>query len=164
MNKTYLGIDNGVSGTIASIDSVGRVTFQKIPVKKELSYTKAKQHISRIDVPKLLKVIEDIAALTDEPMRAIIERPMVNPTRFKATTSALRALEATIIVLEAMEIPYSYIDSRIWQKQLLPSGLKGDELKSASLDIGKRLFPMVKIKHPDCDGLLIAEYARRERL
>jgi hypothetical protein len=86
---------------------------------------------------------------------------MVNSTRFNATLSAIRALEATLIALERSQFPYEYIDSKEWQKVLLPKGLKGsDELKAASLDIGKRLFPSLDIKK-DADGLLIAEYMRR---
>lgn len=47
-------------------------------------------------------------------------------------------------------------------KALLPKGCSGEELKKASLDIGNRLFPQFdNIKHPDRDGILIAEYARR---
>ena len=37
-----------------------------------------------------------------------------------------------------------YIDSKEWQKELLPSGCKGEELKTASRDIGCRLFPKYK--------------------
>jgi hypothetical protein len=48
---------------------------------------------------------------------------------------------------------------------MLPKGVAGEELKKASLDIGNRLFPMfTEFKHPDRDGLLIAEYARRQNL
>ena len=51
---------------------------------------------------------------------ASIERPMVNPKRFEATVSALRALEATLIVLESLNIGKEYCDSKGWQKALLP--------------------------------------------
>jgi hypothetical protein len=87
---------------------------------------------------------------------------MVNSTRFNATLSAIRALEATLIALEESQFPYEYIDSKEWQKLLLPKGLKGsDELKKASLDVGKRMFPELEIKK-DADGLLIAEFMRRK--
>jgi hypothetical protein len=60
-------------------------------------------------------------------------------------------------------LPYRYIDSKSWQKEFLPSGLKGsDELKKASLQVAQRMFPKLdysKIK--DGDGILIAEYARK---
>jgi len=92
----------------------------------------------------------------------LLERPMVNPGRFKATASALRALEATLIVLERLNIPFQYIDSKEWQRHLLPKGIEKDELKKAALDVARRLFPSVQTK--DADSLLIAEYARRMRL
>ncbi|MDA3809619.1 MAG: hypothetical protein PF518_04730 [Spirochaetaceae bacterium] len=93
---------------------------------------------------------------------------MVNPTRFTATLSAIRCLEATIIAFEMYDIPYQYCDSKQWQKELLPAGIKGTpELKKASADIGCRLFPeheeLIQ-KHGDADGLLIAEWARRMNL
>jgi hypothetical protein len=68
-------------------------------------------------------------------------------------------LEATEIVLEELQIPYQFIDSKEWQKVLLPSGLKGDQLKKAALDVAKRLFPKQEIVN--ADSLLIAEYCRR---
>jgi hypothetical protein len=98
-----------------------------------------------------------------EKVIAYIERPMVNPTRFQATASALRALEATLIILEELKIPYIYVDSKEWQKDLLPKELKGEELKEASLNIGKRLFPKIDFTgFKDADGLLIAEWGRRK--
>ena len=162
MSKTYIGIDNGVTGTIAIITPSNRVICEKIPVKVEQSYTKAKQNISRIEVNKL-KIILD-SHVDYENCYALIERPMINPTRWKASMSGIRALEATLTILEMLGIPYSYCDSKEWQKSLLPSGLEKEDLKKASLDIGTRLFPGIQLKHPDRDGLLIAEYARRKNL
>jgi hypothetical protein len=158
--KTYIGIDNGVSGTIGIIYSHGKTEFVKTPVKKEQSYTKKKQEISRV-------VIQDLYEILNIPtdVFALVERPMVNGTRFNASMSAVRALEATLNILELLDIPYQYIDSKEWQKELLPNGVKGsEELKKASKDIGCRLFPQHRElieKHKDADGILIAEYAKR---
>lgn len=164
--KTYIGIDNGVTGSI-SIISGSKVFHFKTPVKKELSYTKIKQYINRIDFSQLGVLL---AKAYFNKVFCLIERPMINPLRWKASMSAIRALEATLIQLEELEIPYQYIDSREWQKELLPSGivknekLKGSKksnlLKKAAVDIAKRLFPSIKTK--DADSLLIAEYARRK--
>lgn len=153
----YLGIDNGVSGSIGILHSVGRPQFYHTPIKKELNYTKVKKWLNRIDVEKLKKILN----LYQEETIVYIERPMVNPGRFQATVSALRALEATLIVLEELNLPYQYLDSKEWQSKMLPSGLKGEELKEASLQVGKRLFPKINFKgFKDADGLLIARYAQ----
>ena len=59
-----------------------------------------------------------------------------------------------------------YVDSKEWQKVMLPKGVKGsEELKKSSLDIGNRLFPQFEEnKHKDRDSLLMAEWARRNNL
>ncbi len=164
-NKYYVGIDNGISGTVAIISPDNKIFFEAVPTKSEQSYTKTKQNITRINAPMLIDMLMK-QGLTIDNCRVVIERPMVNPTRFKASASGLRALEAVLIVVDDMlHLPFSYIDSREWQKALLPKGINGDELKAASLQIGNRLFPQVReMKHKDRDGLLIAEYARRIRL
>lgn len=156
--KTYIGLDNGVSGSVGVLTDKGPQLF-KTPVKNQLSYTKTKQNINRIDVPELILLLQPFAS----PNTMLwLERPMVNPRRFKATMSAIRALEATLIALEILQMPYEYIDSKEWQKNLLPEGLKGDALKPASLNVGMRLFPSVDFKgFKDADSLLIAEYQRR---
>jgi hypothetical protein len=157
----YIGIDNGVTGSIAILNEERDVRyFGPMPVRKCLNYTKTKAWVHRIDYWSLWHILED--AKSAGTSKCVVERPMVNPGRFKATVSALRALEATQIVLEDIRIPYEFIDSRSWQKVLLPHGIEKEELKIASDQVCKRLFPTLTIKHPgDGDSLLIAEYARR---
>jgi hypothetical protein len=161
----FIGFDNGVTNNgIGVIDSEGRAKLYTLPIKKELSYTKEARHITRIDYSNLVLVMGDILKDFGRGILKVgLERPMVNSTRFNASLSAIRALEATLIALEEHSWPYEYIDSKEWQKELLPKGLKGsDELKRASLDVGKRLFPDLNIKR-DADGLLIAEHLRRKQ-
>ena len=166
----YVGIDNGVSGSIGIVSASDAVMLL-MPTRKELSSTKAKRNITRIDWRVLRSVLDvnlHLGSRPRRPIRVFLERPMVNPTRFVATSSALRALEATLIILEANHLSVQYVDSKQWQKVMLPSGLKGsDQLKKASHDIGCRMFPDLAIligRHGDADGLLMAEWARRERL
>lgn len=168
--RIWIGIDNGVTGTIAVVKDGGCLAFIETPIKKEQSYTKKKDIISRIDSEKLVKFFQDIMErenLNHEDFFAVIERPMINPTRFKASISAARSLEATQTILELLQIPYQFIDSREWQKNTLPKGYEGPELKKVSADIGCRLFPtqsdLIR-KHKDADALLIAYYASRANL
>ena len=165
MNKVIVGFDNGVTGTIGVINGLNGNQFIKTPVVKMQDYTKAKKIISRIDVPVLTKFIQD-QYIDKDNIICIIERPMINPKRFVATMSAVRALEATLTILESLGLAYIFCDSKKWVKEVLPSGYSGTaELKKASMDIGIRLFPQFKelmLKHKDADGLLIAEYGRRK--
>lgn len=149
---TYIGIDNGVSGTIGILGK--EPEFHKMPTFESQDYTKAKKRITRIDTEELRIILNGL----EKPF-ILLERPMVNPGRFKATISAVRAFEATLIVIEYLKIPYEVIDSKKWQKEFIP-GYKGKELKSAGVEVAKRLFPGVNVKK-DADGILIAEYARR---
>ena len=163
MSKIYVGVDNGVSGTIGF---VGEDIIPKIyhtPIKKEQDYTKDKKIISRLDYSKFMELFNNY---DKNNIVLLIERPLINPSRFTATTSAVRCHEAELIMIEVMGISFMFIDSKEWQRELLPKGIKGsDEQKKASLDIGNRLFPQFSdFKHKDRDGLLIAEYARRKNL
>ena len=161
---TYIGIDNGVSGSIGVIsEDQSVIEIFDMPTISEQSYTKTKKNITRIDWHVLTQILAKISTA-----KVFLERPMVNPGRFMATMSALRALEATLICVEAAGFPLTYVDSKQWQKVMLPAGIKGaDEQKKASLDIGKRIFPQFSEfieDHGDADGLLMAEWARRNKL
>ena len=153
--QIYIGIDNGVSGSVGWVAPDGQAGYFLTPVFSTLNYTKKAANVNRIDVPTLIEYM---------PVgKVFIERPMVNPGRFQATASALRAMEATLIAVESMGLSYQFIDSKEWQKVMLPSGIKGAaDLKRASLEIGKRIFPQFShLYKGDADGILIAEVARR---
>lgn len=170
MVKHYIGIDNGVTGSIGMIRTQGGITdsvFIETPVFKELSYTKKKQYIHRIDTVQLTLILP-------KPNESFIllERPMINNHGFVASQSAIRALEATLVVIERLGYKrwesYDYIDSKTWQKKFIASSIIGhDALKEASKKIGIELFPLHTKpieKHGDADGLLIAEYLYRYHL
>lgn len=170
-HKIIIGIDNGVTGTIGWVGDgcTAGPSMIKTPVKSEQSYTKAKKNITRVDfiqVQQLLDTLTNHLTFRSDAL-VVIERPMVNPMRFTASCSALRALESTLIAIETLGLARMYVDSRDWQKVLLPKGCQGPELKDASEDIGCRLFPeceKIIRKHGDADSLLIAEWARRAGL
>ena len=162
----FLGFDNGTTSKgIGVVGDKGHKSLIKLPTKRELSYTKQGKYITRINTPALmeeLRLVQEIADKEEEGKVFVgLERPMVNSTRFNASLSAVRTLEATLIALEALNMAYEYYDSKQWQRVMLPKNTIGSkELKKASLDIGKRLFPELNVKG-DADGLLLAEYMRR---
>ena len=163
--KVWIAMDNG-KGTTGIINENGEVElFCLTPTVFGQDYTKAKKNITRINVPALYNLLQPYAPGDGLSVKALVERCMINPARFAQSISSARMMEAQITVLESLKIPYQFIDSKEWQKELLPKGIKGsEELKKASLDIGKRLFPNHVLKHPDMDGILIAEYGRRKNL
>ncbi len=155
--RTYIGIDNGVTGGITVLSEDGILFHIKTPVKNCLNYTKSKAFINRIDFETLKEWLAQAGTNTF----CMIERPMVNPGRFKASVSALRCVEATEILLEMLQIPYQFIDSKEWQKALLPAGLKKEELKRAAESVAKRLFPRATVVN--ADSLLIAQYCKNTK-
>lgn len=162
--RNRVGIDNGVSGSwgIIYADEERPSLFMKAPIKRCRGYQKAKAYLNRIDFVEATRILSE---LSPQNTIVVLERPMVNNSRWTATISAIRALETTLCVLESLRLPIMYIDSKEWQKSLLPPGTKGDDLKTESLAVACRLFPehesLLK-KHKDGDGILIAEYARRK--
>lgn len=155
--KTFVGIDNGVTGGITVLTGDGSIrVHSNTPVAKCLNYTKKKSFINRVDS----SVFRTLIAQAGVNTFVMIERPMVNPGRFAATISAIRCLEATELILEELRIPYQFIDSKEWQKAMLPSGLKKEELKIAASSVANRLYPRLKILNADC--LLIALYCKQK--
>ncbi len=156
--RTFIGVDNGVSGNITILSHIGSIIIHiNTPIKKCLNYTKKKAFLNRIDFQKTLSVFR----LAGENPFCMIERPMITPGRWNASVSAMRCMEATEIILEELQIPYQWIDSKEWQKALLPSGLEKEQLKKAADEVAKRLFPKQEIVNSD--SLLIAEYCRRTK-
>lgn len=173
MSKLYLGIDNGASGSIGVLYGEQPPMYLIPPTKEVQDYTKKANRITRIDQPALESMLMELLFRWREvpeagSVMAVLERPFVNPMAFKTTGRALRSFEAVLITLERLNVPHQFTDSRAWQKEFLPEGLKGaPKLKKASLEVGLRLFPTLSAeikKQKDADGLLIAEWARRHGL
>lgn len=159
MSKTIIAFDNGVTGSCAVLYPDGRSSFVETPTINVRDYQKEVHHCQRIDWRKLIEKLPLDSI-------AVIERPLVNPHAFVATKSALRALEATLIVLETLGIPYTFIDSKEWSKEFLSSALIGKEqMKKGSMEVAIELFPNHRTKieeHEDGDSLLIALYYQRK--
>jgi len=167
----FIGVDNGSTGSVGIIDEQGNGYLFPTPTKSALNYQKTKvKHITRIDVGAFRELLQPFLYLpglqripsNKVPVKVAIERPLINPTRFEATTSALRALEATLIVLESLGLGYEFMDSKDWQKKQLPYISVADKkeypakLKQVSKEVGMRLYPNIDwSKFKDADGILI---------
>ena len=170
-----IGIDNGTSGTIGFICGA-EYEFLETPVIIKLDFTKTKKkQIKRLDVDVFHKLMQSYitkAERNNEALMCYLERPLINPMLFNTSILAVRCFEAELTVIEALKIPYEIIDSKAWQKVLLPEGIsaKGkdkkavkNELKFASMEVAIRYFPKCEKlirKHKDGDGILIARYGK----
>lgn len=169
--RGILFFDNGTTGTIGWIYGGGAsyadYDMIEAPVKKRASFHKEPRSTTVIDVEKLKGTIRgwmEQASLIPKDIIAYRERPMINPKRWQASMSASRADEAETIMLEQLGIEYHYVDSKAWQRHVLPSsgkaGTTSDMLKAESMDIGLKEFKdhpgIVQCirKHGDADGIL----------
>jgi hypothetical protein len=161
----YVACDNGVSGSFAWVnENCSESGVMTTPTFVEQDFQKDKKNVTRVNVRELIAWFHSIP---DTTTRIILERPFVNPMMFNATLSAIRAWEATLIALQGFNFPRQVIDSKRWQKEMLPARCNGKELKVASVQVGCRLFPnhVDWIRDQgDADSLLIAEYSRRNKL
>lgn len=170
MNTTYCGIDNGVSGSFAVIYPDRVSEFRPMPTFSEQNYQKKAKNITRIHFETLFAWLRTIDRKTDESIDrwvVVIERPMVNPGRFQATCSAVRCLESVLIAVGYTDAVRRFVDSKEWQKVMLPKNVTKEALKTASAQIGCRMFPKLRdaiIKHGDADSLLMAEWARQTKI
>lgn len=146
----FIGQDNGITSTVAILSDNGKPVFEKTPVKQ----VKGEKRLNHEGYKKLLEPYSGKAI-------AVLERPMINPSRFKASISAAKCHEAMRICLEELGIPFIVIDSRIWQNPLFTGKYNKLTTKQASLELGNDLFPEFKqSKHTDRDSLLMAYYAK----
>lgn len=165
MDKLYCAIDNGVTGSITFLLPNGNVEFIHTPIKNSLNYQKTKEtHINRVDMNALMCVFENYKYI-DISKVVIMERPFVNPKFFNASLSAVRCFEMELSIAEYYGYSINFLDSKAWQKEMLPAGVSGKALKKVSKEVGQRLFPNLNWKgFKDADSLLMAEYARRHNL
>ena len=182
------GLDNGATGTISCIVKYPNndydIFFQKTPSYTALDYQQSIQYIARIDWKKLKYWFEDILKqvkdnyyknynVEEKDLKPLIvlERPMINADRFKQSKNAAREFEATLIVLEMLNLENNYIiiDSKKWQHYFFGKNTILLDLKKASLEKGieflllfkKRYKNLIEIakNHGDADSLLISKFA-----
>lgn len=164
-----IGLDNGTTGSMSVWDSnLNVMGLHNLPIKKELDYTKEVKHITRIDYPGMCELLTQIKAGTNNDLHVYMEKPfMCGPKCMQSSINAFRCFESELIALEECEIGYTVINSKDWQKHVLPHGIKGSaELKKAALDVARRLYPYLseKLTKANADSVLIAHHFKTEMI
>ncbi len=162
-----IGLDNGTTGSLSVYDtSLNIMALHTLPVKKELDYTKKAKHITRIDFPGMCELFARLKKDTNNDIHVYMEKPFTGGAMFMQNSiKAFRCFEAELIALEECGIGYTVINSKDWQKKLIPQGIKGStELKKASLEIARRLYPYLseKLNLSNADSVLIAHHFKSE--
>lgn len=165
MNTLTLGIDNGVTGSLAGISDKCLRFLHPVPVTKSRDFTQRESNTTHINVPSLVAFLLTAAADYDD-VQVVMERPLRNPRLFAASLSAAASYEATRIALaQALAFaPVTVLDSRNWQHALLP-GVKGSKaLKLASAKLCDELFPGFRSDAglKDGDSALMALWFERQ--
>lgn len=165
LNPVFVGFDNGTTGTYGVVDYAGKaIAFGETPVKTVRDYTLKIRHITRIDVLAVMRLLHIFAGLGSK-LVVVTERPLLNPRLFRGSVSAVRAYEALLIAIElAGGTVARTVDIRNWMAEYTPLS-EVQDTKENSARIGVELFPQFADEiagHGDADGLLMAEYARRE--
>ena len=159
-NRTYVGIDNGVTGSI-SILNKGWMVCYPMPVKKTKNYQKGEGgYIHRVDRHELIDIFRS-RNLIGNDVCFMVERPMVNPGRTFATYSALRSFEVLLTVLEEFDLKFVVVDSREWQGYLVSRKISGDsdDLKGQSKEMAYLLYPDIDLSNVnDGDSVMLAHY------
>lgn len=139
----FAGLDPGVLGGIAIIDSTGVV-------------------VRVTQMPQTDRAILDV--LTGFPPERSISRACIELVHSRPGMSVRamftfgRGYGALQMALAALRIPYEEVTPRRWQGAL--GCLTGGD-KNVSKARAQQLFPSIKCTHAIADALLIAEYCRR---
>ena len=150
MEKTYIGIDPGISGAVGFIFPDGSATV--------------------VDCPATLGEIRGVLMGFDGSQAvAVVEK--VNPFFKSSAKSAFTFgmnFAAWQMLLTCLKIPYDLVAPRVWQKLIYDSAKKLDNPKQQSFERASRLFPDLefktkrgKILDGRTDAMLITEFTRR---
>lgn len=153
--STYMGIDNGVSGSIGIIsDGSPRLIHAR-----EYTRSKPKRKGSlECDPFAILRILDEA-----KPDGVVLERPFRG--QFRNTEVSAAHFDSVVrTILETRGIPFIQVDSKKWQGPLLGI-VKAGETKSTSLSLGKRRWPSLAAEiedQGDADALFMAVHAMHE--
>lgn len=179
------GLDNGTTGSIACIIPEKQyIDYLETPSFECNDYTQEVKKMRRIDIYVLKEWFEKHIKFAKKIYKnkikviVILERPMVNPQRFKESGYALRAFESTLITIEMLKLDYIIIDSKKWQHHFFGTNTTQIDLKKESKKLSLEILTkyekdniheldisnMKKLieSHGDGDSLLMCRYTEEK--
>lgn len=155
----YIGIDNGLSGGIVSVEGPGKIQ------DKWVMPTRGKVKGNEVDAKAFFEILDGWAF---DNITVFLETPGKFAKGVQAISSMWDSYGAIRGVLEALKIRHERITPQAWQKVML-IGCKAGDTKPAALLRAKQLWPHETwLETPRCktphsgliDAALIAEYGR----
>lgn len=140
----YIGIDNGISGAITAYNSE---TLEVISIPMPIvSVQKAKGNKNEYNIPEIIKwfsQFRDVAKI------AVLEKAQPFPGQGAVSMFSIgRGLGIMEGILAAMEIPYTIVHPKTWQKKMF-EGMPQRDTKQSSILTACRLFPGAKFYGSD---------------
>jgi crossover junction endodeoxyribonuclease RuvC len=164
----YLGIDPGFDGALSVIDDTGRALVFDAPTltvvkKAPRGKMKTKREYALPEVHQLLH------RFSGQDVIAVIEQTSSRPGQGVVSMwTQGYGVGVWEMALAANAIPFTRVNPRKWKNAML-QGVGTD--KDASMLRAQQLFPHVELLGPKggakdgrAEALLLAEYARRERM
>lgn len=148
-----IGIDVGVSGAIAVVESNGSlVTLQDLPI---VVYGKLKW----VDAPELVSIIRE--ARQGRPAQAFVEHVHAMPKLSTVAANAMgRTFGSVVAAVQMAGVSLELVSPQKWKRDL---GVTSD--KDGSLSRARCLFPTADLHrvkdHNRAEALLIVHYAQR---
>jgi len=150
-----LGVDPGLTGALALLDSDGMPEFvADLPVIRDRS-------LAWIDGGALQSMLLEV--LHGRPCRAVVERVSAMPRQGVASVFTFGVGLGSILgTLQTLRLPLEFVTPATWKRAL---GLSSD--KRESLDKARLLFPCAELHLAKHDGraeaLLLAHFAQTRR-
>jgi len=142
---TTIGIDPGINGGIAWIDSTGDIAVEKMPDT----------------ILDLWELIESIKVNAGNAVKAYLETVHSSPQMgVKSAFTFGNGYGHLEMALTAAGIPFERVRPQAWQKEM-GCLTKGD--KNVSKRKAQELFPGTKVTHAIADSMLIAAYGERTK-
>lgn len=163
----FVGIDPGVHGGLAVVDSFGNAKLAKhFPIVSVLKSTKGKK--TEFDFGGIRDLFDEVAGMPGFK-RAWLESVSSMPTDSRQSAFTFGgSFWALRMALADREIPYETVRPRLWQEEMLKGVAHNSSkmLRDAYLAKARTMFPAVDLsKKKDAEiaaALLIAEFGRRQ--
>lgn len=175
----HIGIDPGVTGAVAELDSETReIHFWDTPTVQVRS---GKTFKNMLDAPRCVAILQSLSA--GREVKVVIEKVNAMPPRFSkpgadgeeagavrgsmGVTSAFsfgKGYGIWLGILAALFIPFEEVHPVTWKKALMADmGKEKDASRVKAMQIYPKVAPEISRKkdHARADALLLAEYGRR---